>query len=648
MHRQLRRSKPVAVVLACISVLVVQLPTYATEASEVAQVQIAAVGADGIAGLAILAPSTSGTSAQVLAPGAPDGLVAVIHQGDCSAIDPTPVGLLGDLGGGQIQTTLPLPFANLVDGAHVVAFHLGLDLASALGCGAIPALDVRIEPDGEGPLGAGGSFTGPLFGFSISWDETWAESPSTPAEGVDQLILSDGRATLNVAAVAAFDGNAADCLLSWEQNMLDNALSGTFTEFTKLAVAADAAATDGPASVAAYRYSQPLDDGSAAQWVSHYECRSLGETAILEVILTTTPEAYAEDLVRLQALLGTLVLPGQAPDAAPTPVAPPPDASIEPVGSGGRFESPNGDFSITWDAQWAQDEEDIEEAVSLWNGASSVLISTLPVLQEDCPQFVDNLQRQRADVGGILDLQFAPEEREEEGGVLSRRSIVYTYRLQSLGDWVTTWRECRRMLDGSALSIQHSALADEYESQVPEREALLAGLSLSTGRAPDGEVTVTPQGEEQDRTDVAEPTPAEPPALDPKCAGMKEWVTDTRARLDRILELKDEALTVPPAIFIEFLAKFGGNMAAMATLQERGPIPPAAVDANDRVISMLGLLEESAVIQYELGISPSGNVTETQRSLAEALKKADKGYAMVFDLQREVLSLAGECGLPVG
>ena len=54
--------------------------------------------------------------------------------------------LLGDLGAsGQVQTTVPVPFETLTDGAHVVAFHPGLDMETVVGCGVIPA--VAAAPD---------------------------------------------------------------------------------------------------------------------------------------------------------------------------------------------------------------------------------------------------------------------------------------------------------------------------------------------------------------------------------------------------------------------------------------------------------------------------------------------------------------------
>ncbi len=99
------------------------------------------VGEAGISGLAILSPRQDGTAANVLAVGAPKGTTAVIHAGACDAIDPAPVGLLGDVGAaGQLSTMVPVSYGVVADGRHIVAFHPGLDLATTLGCGQIPAV----------------------------------------------------------------------------------------------------------------------------------------------------------------------------------------------------------------------------------------------------------------------------------------------------------------------------------------------------------------------------------------------------------------------------------------------------------------------------------------------------------------------------
>ncbi|HKZ91383.1 MAG TPA: hypothetical protein VJZ50_04530 [Candidatus Limnocylindrales bacterium] len=112
------------------------------------QVQVSAVGASGVAGIALLYPAASGTAVQLLVVGAPAGTTAVIHPGRCDAPDSALVALLGDVGvSGQVQLTVPVSFEMLTDGAHVVALHPGLDMATQLGCGAIPAV-VAPVPDG--------------------------------------------------------------------------------------------------------------------------------------------------------------------------------------------------------------------------------------------------------------------------------------------------------------------------------------------------------------------------------------------------------------------------------------------------------------------------------------------------------------------
>lgn len=101
--------------------------------------ELAPVGDATVTGLAVLTRRDADTAANVLAIGAPAGAMAVIHAGTCDAIDPLPVGLLGDVGTtGQLAATVPIPFAVIADGTHVLAFHPGLDLATAIACGAIP------------------------------------------------------------------------------------------------------------------------------------------------------------------------------------------------------------------------------------------------------------------------------------------------------------------------------------------------------------------------------------------------------------------------------------------------------------------------------------------------------------------------------
>ena len=122
-------------------------------AGETIQVQIEPADPSGPSGLAIMAAVEGGTAVQVLVPGAPEGTTAVIHPGSCDAVDPTLVGLVGEIeGSAQVQATVPVSLGELADGGHVIALHPGLDLATTIACGAIPG--------GRGP----GSTTAPAVG----------------------------------------------------------------------------------------------------------------------------------------------------------------------------------------------------------------------------------------------------------------------------------------------------------------------------------------------------------------------------------------------------------------------------------------------------------------------------------------------------
>jgi hypothetical protein len=122
------------------------------EATAPVQVQVAAVGPDGVAGIALLTASGDGTAVQVLVVGAPPGTTAVVHPGDCATPDPSLVALIGDVGAsGQVQALVPVPFASLSDGRHVIAFHPGLDMATFVGCGAIPAVAIEVPVASASP-----------------------------------------------------------------------------------------------------------------------------------------------------------------------------------------------------------------------------------------------------------------------------------------------------------------------------------------------------------------------------------------------------------------------------------------------------------------------------------------------------------------
>lgn len=145
-----QRVRPIAVVIGVFAALMAPIAPGGAAAADDAtgsqmapiQVPVEALGPMGISGVALLSTAAAGTAVQLLAVGAPADTTAIVHVGACDAIDPTLVALLGDVSAtGQIQTTIPVPFDALTDGRHVIVFHPGLDLSTAVACGRIPATD---------------------------------------------------------------------------------------------------------------------------------------------------------------------------------------------------------------------------------------------------------------------------------------------------------------------------------------------------------------------------------------------------------------------------------------------------------------------------------------------------------------------------
>lgn len=99
----------------------------------------------GPKGVGIVTAVGNETGVQLLVPGAAEGTTATINAGTCELVGAQPVGLIGELSAtGQAQATLPLPIGSVADGGHVIVLHEGLDLASSIACGLIPASETGI------------------------------------------------------------------------------------------------------------------------------------------------------------------------------------------------------------------------------------------------------------------------------------------------------------------------------------------------------------------------------------------------------------------------------------------------------------------------------------------------------------------------
>jgi hypothetical protein len=144
-----RSTVVIPVLLALLAPLSIVHAAAAADGPTGLPIQVPLVPADptGPKGLAVLSVAETGTSVQVLAPGVAAGTTAVIHPGSCAAVGPELVGLIGELAAsGQAQALVPVPLATLADGSHVVALHPGLDFATVLTCGLIPASGLVPQP----------------------------------------------------------------------------------------------------------------------------------------------------------------------------------------------------------------------------------------------------------------------------------------------------------------------------------------------------------------------------------------------------------------------------------------------------------------------------------------------------------------------
>jgi hypothetical protein len=342
-----RRRLPVALAacLALATALPATLATAQGSGSATAAVTLSPVGDSTVSGLAVLTPRDADTAANVVALGAPAGAMAVVHAGTCTAIDPTPVGLLGDVGTtGQLATTVPLAFGDIADGGHVVAIHPGLDLSTALACGAIP--QVATGPDG-GPSAAPGAsvvpgssdspasgrFDGARFGFAIDWDDPWQRQEWDPGEGYEGLYLSNGTSSVSFVAFELPGGDATACIRDWEGRLLGLLRAGTVADLQPVTDAEQPG--DAERAVGSYQYLyKTQDDPAGSTIIERDECRRLSDSSVIEVtsdIPAASHDTEAPLVTALVARLTTTGTPsgsgGPPPSAAPTtpttPTAPP-------------------------------------------------------------------------------------------------------------------------------------------------------------------------------------------------------------------------------------------------------------------------------------------------------------------------------------
>lgn len=319
----------------------------AQDAASRTVVPLAPAGPTGLQGLAILTATGEQTAVQVQVVEPPANTSAAIHPGSCEAPDPTPVALLGELSSGDLVTiTVPLPLAAIADGAHAIAVHPGLDLATVLACGDIPLVagpgPMATEPP---PATAPRSrFEGTRYGWTFAWSAPWEEVDLGIDPAVESVSVDNGTSTVTLAAFDQEGGDALACLRDWEGRLLAGLREGQIDQLAPVTDADGSILWSGDAEVArgAYAYRQADAPGDPLR-TEDVECVRLSDSAVLQILHAAPSASYRAEAALVDALIGGLetgrpsATDGPTVTAAPTgapatpalPTAPP--ATPEPV-----------------------------------------------------------------------------------------------------------------------------------------------------------------------------------------------------------------------------------------------------------------------------------------------------------------------------
>jgi hypothetical protein len=394
-----------------------------------AQVPISAIGEDGVSGLALLsAAANGGTNVQIVVASAPADTFAVIHGGDCDAIDPAPVALLGDVSATS-QVAVANAFETIADGGHVLALHAGLDLATAIGCGVIPEV-VGVTPDPAPTTGAqaeGGSFTGPLTGMSIAWPATWERYEVVAVEGEDRIGLRNSPSSMLLAARIAPDEDPQACVREARQDLFDGLDAGALRDLAPHTDADGAAISGVEADRAwlAYRYVMVTQTGDA-DVVDYLECRRAGD--VLLYILHRSPPAFYDGATeaREALLLDGLTLPSGPP--APTTPPAPTQAPATPDAACAGYEAWH-DATLGRIDDLARLKSDVDEATN-----EAALSFDLTEYKLVLKRAVRDLARMTAD----QEAEAAPPAAEEAQAVAVEMFGAYEEAAQVLSDYYET------------------------------------------------------------------------------------------------------------------------------------------------------------------------------------------------------------------
>lgn len=179
--------------------------------------------------------------------------------------------------------------------------------ASILIVAALPA-----GPATSGASPAGGTVvapdhTSPLFGYVLSWDDTWAITEESANETSERLVLSNGVSTLYVESFGNYGETARTCI----EGVLNRTLGDpAYSNFASLDGVAGTPPVIGDDLIAASTMSLHYDDGTlVGDYVQMIECRVIVPGQSVLLITHFSPvSTYATEATQVSSILASLDL----------------------------------------------------------------------------------------------------------------------------------------------------------------------------------------------------------------------------------------------------------------------------------------------------------------------------------------------------
>jgi hypothetical protein len=222
--------------------------------------------------------------------------------------------------GVQVLVTSPLA-AHDRQVAAVEQLLGGLRPAGVVGLGGGDASLARLPRVGEAAVAAalpgvvGSTYTGPVHGLALSWDEAWWPVAVEAEETAETVLLLNGTSALQVSVGSDYGANAIACLRGAVDELHADAT------LSQVAVRQDEAGRPRRGQVessawAEFTYTWTAEGGEPVPRIIYVWCRPLSPTAMVRVVHAAPAAAYEGEAPNREAVLRLLVLPAASESAA--------------------------------------------------------------------------------------------------------------------------------------------------------------------------------------------------------------------------------------------------------------------------------------------------------------------------------------------